>query len=384
MAQLVADLVAIPTQNPPAVDYERALRLFGAACSRLGLDARIEPVPGGQRPGHEPRWWLRARLGRGNRIVHFHGHIDVVPANAPDLFNPRITEDTIFGRGSSDMKGGLVSMLYAMHALIEAGVELDGQIALTVVPDEETGGALGSRALLDAGLLVDDRAVAMMTAEPTSGVIWNACRGAITCRVRVPGRPSHVGLQYLGVNAFERTWRVLNALHALKQEVEARLTNYPIEPEAARASILMMGGEVSGGANFNVVPDAFSFSVDRRLNPEEDFDTEKARLLAAIRDAGVGAEIEIIQEARPAGVPDSAPEARALAAAVEEVRGEPASLELCPAMLEIRFHAEKGVPAFAYGPGLLSVSHGPKEFVKRRDLEECAVVYARAAMSLLS
>jgi succinyl-diaminopimelate desuccinylase len=316
--------------------------------------------------------------------VHFHGHIDVVPANAPGLFEPRISEDTIFGRGSSDMKGGLVSMLYAMHAVVESGVNLDGRIALTVVPDEETGGTRGSRALLDAGLLVDDDAVAMFTAEPTSGVIWNGCRGAITCHVRVPGRPSHVGLQYLGVNSFERAWRVLNALHDLKREVEARQTGYPIEPEAARASILMMGGAVSGGANFNVVPDTFTFSVDRRLNPEEDFDTEKSRLIDAIRGAGVGAEIDIIQEARPAGVPDSAPAARTLATAIEDVRGERARFELCPGMLEIRFHAEKGVPAFAYGPGLLSVSHGPKEFVKRRDLEECAVIYARAAMTLLS
>ena len=104
------------------------------------------------------------------------------------------------------------------------------------MPDEETGGALGSRALLDAGLLVDQRAVAMLTAEPTSGVVWNACRGAITCRVRVPGRPSHVGLD----TRRQRVRAVLaraNSLHALKQEVESRHTAFPIEPEAARASI---------------------------------------------------------------------------------------------------------------------------------------------------
>ena len=65
-----------------------------------------------------------------------------------------------------------------------------------------------------------------------------------------------------------------------------------------------MGGEISGGANFNVVPDTFAFSVDRRLNPEEDFETEKARLFDAIHSTGVGAEIEIVQQARPAGVPD--------------------------------------------------------------------------------
>ena len=59
-------------------------------------------------------------------------------------------------------------------------------------------------------------------------------------------------------------------------------------------------------------------------------------------------------------------------------------MELCPGILEIRFYAEKGIPAFAYGPGLLSVAHGPNEFVMRRVLEECAVVYGLAALRLLS
>jgi succinyl-diaminopimelate desuccinylase len=383
MAQLVGALVEIPTENPPGRHYERALGVLADAGRRLGFEVTVAPVAVSQTTGAEPRYWLRTGIGRGARTVHFHGHIDVVPANGPGLFEPRISGDTIFGRGSSDMKGGLVSMLYALHAIREAGVATNGRIALTVVPDEETGGAIGSRALLDAGLLVDEHAIAMYTAEPTSGVVWNGCRGAITCRIRLSGRPAHVGLQHLGVNAFERAWRVLDALHALKGEVERRRTGFPIEPEAARASILMMGGEISGGANFNVVPDTFVFSVDRRINPEEDFATEKSRLLAVIAGADPDADIEIIQEARPAGVPDSAPAALALASAIAEVRGEAARFELCPGMLEIRFHAERGVPASAYGPGLLSVSHGPKEFVKRRDLEDCAVIYARTALNLL-
>jgi acetylornithine deacetylase/succinyl-diaminopimelate desuccinylase-like protein len=127
--------------------------------------------------------------------------------------------------------------------------------------------------------------------------------------------------------------------------------------------------------------------MDRRLNPEEDFAEEKRRLLGAVDDAraaGVDLELECIQEARAAGVASDHPAARALAETIEEVKGVRPRLELCPGILEIRFYAEKGIPAFAYGPGLLSVAHGPNEFVKRRDLEECAVVYALAALRLLA
>ena len=66
------------------------------------------------------------------------------------------------------------------------------------------------------------------------------------------------------------------------------------------------------------------------------------------------------------------------------MRGARPRIELCPGILEIRFYAEEGIPAYAYGPGLLSVAHGPNEFVKRRDLEDCAVVYALAALELLA
>ena len=76
-----------------------------------------------------------------------------------------------------------VSMIYAMWGLRALGTPLSGHIALQLVPDEETGGALGSRALIDQGLLMGEDAVAMLTAEPTGGIVWHACRGAITCRI---------------------------------------------------------------------------------------------------------------------------------------------------------------------------------------------------------
>ena len=76
--------------------------------------------------------------------------------------------------------------------------------------------------------------------------------------------------------------------------------------------------------------------------------------------------------------------ARALAASINEVTGKPPVFEMCPGLLETRFYAERGVPAFAYGPGLLSVAHGPKEFVKLDAVLDCATIYALTASRLLS
>jgi acetylornithine deacetylase/succinyl-diaminopimelate desuccinylase-like protein len=254
------------------------------------------------------------------------------------------------------------------------------------VADEETGGQGGSRYLDEVGLLGKD-AFGMLTPEPTSGVVWNANRGAITLRITVKGKYAHVGLQHEGINAFERMLEVARALQVLKAEVEQRRTAYRIVPEEAAHSILMLGGRVEGGTNFNVVPDACSFTVERRFNPEEDLETEKARLLsvlAKLQGEGIPMDVEVLQEANSSGAPDDHPVAQTLAEAVQAVIGERPRFTMCPGLLEIRWYARKGIPAFAYGPGLLEVSHGPREAIEIERVYQHTLIYALSAARLLS
>jgi len=189
------------------------------------------------------------------------------------------------------------------------------------------------------------------------------------------------------VNAFEQMLLVCQALARLKNEVETRTTSYCIRPDAARRSILMMGGQAEAGKNFNVVPESCSFTIDRRINPEEDFDEEKCRLLAVLeeaRAAGIDLQVQILQEGASAGASEDSPLGAALARNVSEVTGREARFEMCPGLLEIRFYAANGIPAFAYGPGMLTVSHGPNEFVTVDRIVECAAVYALTAADVLS
>jgi acetylornithine deacetylase/succinyl-diaminopimelate desuccinylase-like protein len=82
-------------------------------------------------------------------------------------------------------------------------------------------------------------------------------------------------------------------------------------------------------------------------------------------------------------VPEDSPAGAALAQSIEDIKGRPARFEMCPGLLEIRFYAEGGIPAFAYGPGLLTVSHGPHEFVPIEAIVDCAAVYALTAARIL-
>src|SRR6266403_85215 len=376
IAALLGELVAIATENPPGKNYracadflEKRLRQCGLECERL--EAGDSKEAAGDSPVS-----LIATYGRGKRVFYFHGHYDVVPAQSREQFQPSRKDHFLFGRGSCDMKGGIVAMLYAILALKASGAELDGGIALTLVPNEETGGEGGSGWLAAQGRL-GRGGIGMLLAEPTSGAVWNANRGAISMRVRVLGKSAHVSLQHQGENAFERMSEVIRRLQKLKQEVEQRTTMFNAGAELAKRSILMLGGQSGGGTNFNVVPEECWFTIDRRTNPEEDQAEEKRRLIATLQGCksdGIPLEWEILQEGQSSSCREEEPLGQTLARSVRAVTGEAPHFEMCPGLLEIRYYAGQGVPAYAYGPGQLEVAHGPGEFVDLRRINDRAAV----------
>ena len=365
MAALLDALVRIPTENPPGRELERCAAVLRDALDRLGFSPELIGPKAAV---------VRGSAGDGDRLVYFHGHFDVVPAQSPSQFEPQRRDGRIVGRGTADMKGGLVSMLYGAAAARELGLLDGGRIVLHLVCDEETGSTAGSGYLREAGL-IDPGAVAMLTAEPTGGVIWHAARGAITLRVTISGREAHVGYVHEGINAFEHMIRVAEPLAALSHEL------------LARDSMLVVGGMAGAGAGFNVVPGSAWFSVDRRFNPDEALDEELARLTGTIEEAAraAGAEVSIeVLQAQPSGSTDADhPAALALARCVEAVESA-ASFELCPGVLDTRWYSQLGIPAFGYGGGRLDVAHGPNEYIEEAAMRRCAAVYALFAATASS
>ncbi|MEN8143563.1 MAG: ArgE/DapE family deacylase [Gemmatimonadota bacterium] len=376
MIRLAEELIAIPTENPPGKAYAECVELLHQRLTGLGLE--VDLVDLGQ-----AKTAVVGGFGTG-LTLHFHGHYDVVPASSANQFDPVVHDGRLVGRGSADMKGAVASMAFAVAAL--SAFEIPGRVELVVVPDEETGGSAGAQRLLEFGRL-GRNGVAAILGEPTSGAIWNAHRGAITLRIKVTGQPAHVGLHYQGLNAFECAIPIINRLWELKREVEQRRTSFRTERAEESSSILMMGGEVAGGHQFNVVPASFSFTVERRFNPEENLEEERDRLRRTIRDATpplANVEVVTIQGGNASGVSEDADLVKCLRRAVEEVDGKTTSCALCPGLLESRFYEEAGVPAVAYGPGELEVSHGPNESVEIGRLIACSKIYARFALRLLS
>lgn len=385
MAELLARLVACETENPPGRGLAQCAEILREEMERLGLGPEIlEIEPAGTL--EEPRV-VRGTVGDGDKLVYFHGHFDVVPVQDRAQFTAVRRDGRIIGRGTADMKGGIVSMLYGAAAARELGLLGRGRIVIHLVCDEETGSAVGSGYLREHNL-IDPTALAMLTAEQSNSAIWHAAKGAISVRVDVRGREAHVGQANLGVNSFLHMLKVAAPLEAYAKELSERHTRFVVGESKPAGTMVVVGGLSGGGSNFNVVPGSTWFTVDGRYNPEEDLDAELARLTNIIDEAaekaGADVSIQVTQLTPPTSTSPTEPAAELLARCVTAVTDTPARFELCPGSLDTRWYAQLGIPAFGFGGGRLDVSHGPNEYIEEAAMQRVAAVYALYANTLLS
>ena len=170
-----------------------------------------------------PRFIALARLkGVSDRpVLHFNGYYDVVPPGSgwsiTEPFKAKVASGRIYGRGSTDMKCGITSILIASKALAEFCSNFNGSIELSFTPDEEVGGATGVGYILRRGIAFPDYCI---IAEPSSTeCIWFSHKEVLWVRVVVKGKAAHGSTPWLGVNAFEE---MVEVAHAMINELKQR------------------------------------------------------------------------------------------------------------------------------------------------------------------
>lgn len=119
----LSDLIAVPTENPPGKSYRECVDYLSERLNEWHIAHHIVSVPNGD----FPRFSIIGTYGEGEDSLHLHGHYDVVPAHSSEQFQPLVREDSIFGRGSSDMKSGLITILFTLLTIKELGVKLKGR-----------------------------------------------------------------------------------------------------------------------------------------------------------------------------------------------------------------------------------------------------------------
>lgn len=242
---------------------------------------------------------VQQMVGRPNIVARYHGktgkpsltvyaHYDTVPAG--DItkwtygpFSGTIVDNKIFGRGVNDHKFPIPPLLFAIKAIKDAGVTLNGDIVFAFVCDEEFGGHKGMRYLVDQGLCDTDYLLYASTGGGDGKTVGIAANGRGYYRITVKGDTRHTGRNDLGLNAAVKAAKLIPCLEELRQEVNNRRLKFKagdVEIEGrARFSINLVHAFLTG----NNVPDICTIQIDRRLIPQhETYESGQAEIQAVI------------------------------------------------------------------------------------------------------
>jgi acetylornithine deacetylase len=384
LAADLAELVRIPS----VTGQERAaLAWIRRRAEELGLEAELtehdlaalRAHPG--HPGEEaPRTELLtlAVTLRGSlpgRIA-LDAHVDVVGAGTETWvhgpWSGEIADGAVHGRGSVDMKAGVIACLHALAALREAGTPTP-EVVLLCVPSEEDGG-LGTFAALER----DDRFDAALIPEPTGFTVVCAQAGSLTFEGTVRGRAAHAAMRLEGRSAIDRYM----AIHAALAEHERRI-NAGVEHPAMRALELpypVNVGRVSAGEWSSSVPDRLVFEGRVGVRLGEDLAAAREAFEAAVGAADAEEPPVAIAWTGGAFAPGETdpehPWVRAVRAAVAAERGE-APLAAVPWGADMRLFTARGIPAVMCGTTGIELAHAVDERVEIAEMAAVARIVAR-------
>jgi len=401
--QRLAELVTVPSVGGTDAEHEiQALLAVELAAAGLEVDHWRLPLPEllaapdfpGVEVHRDEAWGLVGRLpgtgsGDGPTLM-FDGHVDVVPVgdpaawSTPDPFSGRVVAGELHGRGSCDMKAGLVAAIAAVAAVRRSGAPLRGDLLLACVAGEEDGG-LGTFATLRRGWTAD----ACVVPEPTGLDLVTANAGALTFRLRVPGLATHASRRTEGVSAVEKLVPLLTALQRLEAD-----RNREVDPLMARWAMAypLSIGRVRAGDWASSVPDLLV--AEGRLGVALDEPVADARAALELAVAETSAADPWLRD-HPATVEwwggqfasgrlaaDSDLADRVAAAHDAGTGGGTPDRWGAPYGSDLRLLAGAGVPTLHYGPGDAVLAHAPDERVPLADVHTTTRTLALLALDL--
>jgi acetylornithine deacetylase/succinyl-diaminopimelate desuccinylase-like protein len=334
---------------------------------------------------------VRHRFGDGP-VVALNAHGDVVPPGLGWRHDPygACIEDgphgpAMYGRGAAVSKSDFATYTWALLALKAAaeGARLAGTLELHFTYDEEAGGIVGPKWLLDQGLTKPDAAIA----AGFSYAVVSAHNGCLHLEVTVTGKQAHAAMPQTGVDALEAATAILAALYGHRAALSRLRSATP-----GIVSPTLNVGLIKGGINTNVVPDQVAFRIDRRMIPEEDpakVETELRELIgaAAQRHRGIKVDVQRLLLAEPLRPhPGTERIAAVIALHAKRILGVDVPVTGVPLYTDARHYAAAGIPVVLYGAGPRSIldanAHNADENLRLADLRAATKIVALAVGDL--
>ena len=381
-------------------------QLVSAVHAESGAEAELFAIE----PGRDNAV-ARLRGTGGGRSLVFIGHIDVVPPGNPDAWT---TDDPfagdhrdgrIWGRGSSDMKAGVLAQAYAAVALQRAGVRLKGDLCLAAVVGEEVGDhQSGTTATIERGYIGDVVVIAEPTAPPAPLSIVPVTPGLLWFALDFVGKAAHSGFRgetvhptiygsELGVNAIDKGFIVYQALNALEADW-AQTKRHPLFPNGKFG---LLPGVIHGSPYGIDVP--FSLAETLRIeycvmfHPGDDCASTKAEIERCIERA---AETDSWLREHPPVItwmlewePYVLNEDHAVLPLLERAHERavsgtplegPATRHGFAGVCDATWYEQKGIPSVVYGPGDLRLAHAANESVSVEETIAACKTFALLAM----
>lgn len=391
-------LVRVPSDNP-AGDCAPHAEQTALLLKQLGIEVEAYPVPQALVQAHGmvsiTNLVVREVFGTGGPTIALNAHGDVVPPGQGWRHQPYGGEivdcaehgPVMYGRGVAVSKSDFATYTWALLALREAarqGGELNGVLELHFTYDEEAGGDLGPKWLLDEGITVPDLAI---SAGFSYGVT-TAHNGCLHLEVAVHGKQAHAAMPHTGVDALEAATSVLQSLYAYRDTLAQR---HSATPGIDTPTLTV--GLIHGGINTNVVPDLVCLRIDRRMIPEEtgtDVEGELRQVVQAAADAhaGIAVAFRRIMLAVPL---ERLPGADCLIEPLQRHAEAFFSAEIpahgVPLYTDARHYTQRGIPTVLYGAGPRTLmearGHNTDENLRLNDLNGATKVVALALAELL-
>ncbi len=396
IVDLCADIVRIPSENPPG-DTRRVADYVTGYLEQRGLPYEvIAPQP------TMPNIVATVEGGEPGRHLVLNGHLDVFPAGDPTLwaldpFSGAITDGKIYGRGVSDMKAGDTASMTTFALLAELRQHWKGKLTLTLVSDEETFGPWGARYLLDhrPDVLGD----CVLNGEPsTAKLVRFGEKGLLWLELETRSKGGHGGYPHVSPNAIKEAGKIVGELEALGDAIAAEPPGEVRQRiEAARATFDGMLGEratetlqavtvnigkIRGGTKMNMIASDCVVEVDIRC--PIGVPTEHAlQAFATIVQRHVGASYRVVNRSEPNAVEPDHELMRLVATNAEALRGVRPLPSISLGGTDARLWRLRGIPGIVYGPSPNNMG-APDEFVDIDDLLGTTAVHVLSAYDYLT
>lgn len=395
LVEYLCELISVPSVGGHETAAQRniaaKMKALGLAVETWDVDfEKIRGHPAFSMPiPREEGIGVLGAYGEGEgRSLMVNGHMDVVsPGDESKWRHPpwkgTVDGGRVYGRGSADMKGGIVAALYAMKAIIDSGTPIKGRMMLETVIGEEDGGV----GALDA-VLRGYRADAAIVPEPSELCAVPAHAGVMAFRVTIQGKAAHASLRTDGVSAIDKFLPLYEALKKLEAERNARIKD-PLYEGYDIPSPLSIG-KIVGGEWPGTVPENLYFEGRVGVHTDETCDLVKRQVEAAVKraadaDPWLKAHQPVVDwngyRFDPAKIPVDHPIMETVKAAYREASGFEPRVEGRTYSSDMRLLVNIGkTPTMIFGPGELREAHTANESVSIANLEAAAKTYALALL----